>query len=243
MANLIRHKRSSTAGAAPSTSALVLGEIAVNTYDGALFLKKNDGTDTVLTFRDDSYFIPLSQKAATNGVASLGSDGKVPSSQLPSGLAYVVGEYKMAAPSSLGTGWLLCNGAAVSRTTYASLFAAIGTSFGAGDGSTTFNLPDPRGRAVGISGQGSGLTNRTAGTSVGTETHTLSKAELPTHAHTYTRANMGTVGAGVGSEAAATSVTTNVATGNGSADGLSGLAHNNMPPTLYIGNLFIYAGV
>lgn len=44
------------------------------------------------------------------------------------------------------TGFLLCNGAAVSRTTYAALFAAIGTKFGAGDGSTTFNLPDLRGR-------------------------------------------------------------------------------------------------
>ena len=43
------------------------------------------------------------------------------------------------------TGWLKANGAAVSRTTYAALFSAIGTTFGAGDGSTTFNLPDLRG--------------------------------------------------------------------------------------------------
>lgn len=47
--------------------------------------------------------------------------------------------------SVVPTGWLLCNGAAVSRTTYAALFAAIGTTFGAGDGSTTFNVPDCRG--------------------------------------------------------------------------------------------------
>jgi len=44
------------------------------------------------------------------------------------------------------TGWLKANGAAVSRTTYAALFSAIGTTFGVGDGSTTFNLPDMRGR-------------------------------------------------------------------------------------------------
>lgn len=43
------------------------------------------------------------------------------------------------------TGWLRCNGATVSRTTYANLFAAIGTTYGAGDGSTTFGLPDCRG--------------------------------------------------------------------------------------------------
>jgi microcystin-dependent protein len=49
------------------------------------------------------------------------------------------------AASSAPTGWLKCNGAAVSRTTYAALFAAIGTAFGVGDGSTTFNLPDLRG--------------------------------------------------------------------------------------------------
>lgn len=49
------------------------------------------------------------------------------------------------ARSSAPTGWLKCNGAAVSRTTYAALFAAIGTAFGAGDGTTTFNLPDLRG--------------------------------------------------------------------------------------------------
>lgn len=42
-------------------------------------------------------------------------------------------------------GWLVCNGSAVSRTTYADLFAAIGTTFGAGDGSTTFKLPDYHG--------------------------------------------------------------------------------------------------
>lgn len=49
------------------------------------------------------------------------------------------------AMSSAPTGWLKANGAAISRTTYASLFAAIGTTFGSGDGSTTFNVPDLRG--------------------------------------------------------------------------------------------------
>lgn len=46
------------------------------------------------------------------------------------------------------TGWLKCNGAAISRTTYAALFTAIGTTFGAGDGSTTFNVPDLRGEFI-----------------------------------------------------------------------------------------------
>ena len=52
------------------------------------------------------------------------------------------------AGTSVPTGYLLCNGAAVSRTDYADLFAVIGTLYGAGDGSTTFNLPDARDRVL-----------------------------------------------------------------------------------------------
>jgi microcystin-dependent protein len=59
-----------------------------------------------------------------------------------------VGAVMAFARSTVPTGWLKCNGAAVSRTTYADLFAAIGTTYGAGDGSTTFNLPDLRGEFI-----------------------------------------------------------------------------------------------
>lgn len=52
------------------------------------------------------------------------------------------------AGGSAPSDWLLCDGSAVSRSVYADLFSAIGTTYGAGDGSTTFNLPDLRGRAV-----------------------------------------------------------------------------------------------
>jgi phage-related tail fiber protein len=55
------------------------------------------------------------------------------------------GSVTFFATSSAPAGWLKANGAAVSRTTYAALFSAIGTTFGVGDGSTTFNLPDLRG--------------------------------------------------------------------------------------------------
>lgn len=72
--------------------------------------------------------------------------------------------------------WLLCDGSAVSRTTYASLFAAVGTSYGAGNGTTTFNLPDLRGRVpVGKNGGSFG----TLGATGGAETHTLTVAQLP----------------------------------------------------------------
>lgn len=60
----------------------------------------------------------------------------------------VPGDIKMCATQTEPNGWLWCDGSAVSRATYAALFAAIGTTFGAGDGSTTFNLPDLRGEFV-----------------------------------------------------------------------------------------------
>jgi microcystin-dependent protein len=75
------------------------------------------------------------------------------------------------------TGWLLCAGAAVSRSTYSALFAIIGTTFGVGDGSTTFNVPN--------------YTNRmpygaTLGTTGGSATTTLITANLPSHTHAIT---------------------------------------------------------
>ena len=99
------------------------------------------------------------------------------------------------AGSTAPTGWLLCAGQAVSRTTYADLFAAISTTYGTGDGSTTFNLPDLRGRTVAgvdnmggsaanrITSGGSGITGTTLGAAGGTETHTLTTAQMPSHTH------------------------------------------------------------
>lgn len=100
------------------------------------------------------------------------------------------------AGSAAPTGWLLCAGQAVSRTTYAALFTAIGTTYGVGDGSTTFNLPDLRGRTIAgkdnmegtaanrLTSGGSGITGTTLGAAGGAETHTLTSAQIPAHTHT-----------------------------------------------------------
>lgn len=82
--------------------------------------------------------------------------------------------------ASTRAGALLCDGTAYSRTTYAALFAAIGTTYGAGDGSTTFNVPDLRGRVIVAAGAGAGLTTRSRGQTFGTENET---APLPVHNH------------------------------------------------------------
>ena len=90
------------------------------------------------------------------------------------------------AGSSAPTGFLICDGSEVSRTTYADLFAAIGTAFGPGDGSTTFNLPDSRERvSIGV-GTGAGLTARSRGDEIGASSHTLTEAEMASHDHDLT---------------------------------------------------------
>lgn len=81
-------------------------------------------------------------------------------------------------------GFLLCQGQAVSRTTYARLYAVIGTTYGAGNGSTTFNVPNLQGRVP--VGQDSTQTEfDVLGETGGAKTHTLSQAEMPSHAHTH----------------------------------------------------------
>ena len=87
--------------------------------------------------------------------------------------------------ASVPTGWFLCDGSAVSRTTYSALFAVIGTTYGTGDNTTTFNLPDLLGRVPMGAGSGTGLTARTLGTELGSESTTLTSAHIPQHDHTY----------------------------------------------------------
>ena len=155
-------------------------------------------------------------------------------------------------------GWLLCHGQAVSRTTYADLFAAIGTAYGAGDGSATFNLPDLRGRiAAGRDDMGGtdagrlagGVANRTTlGGAGGAATHTLGAGEMPVHSHGVNDPQHfhyygvgGIVANGVNARGTSGDGTNFgfVAT-NYSATGISlqnaggGSAHNNTQPTLIL---------
>ncbi|MBX3242385.1 MAG: tail fiber protein [Chitinophagaceae bacterium] len=104
-------------------------------------------------------------------------------STLPEIPSIPAGVIQSFAGSTAPTGYLMCNGQAVSRTTYAGLFAAIGTTYGTGDGSTTFNLPDLRGRTAIGAGAGTGLSSRTLAATGGAETHTLTVDQLPAHNH------------------------------------------------------------
>lgn len=90
-----------------------------------------------------------------------------------------VGCIYMYGGSVAPSGFLLCDGSAISRTTYSELFSVIGTTYGVGDGSTTFNIPLMEGRVViGVS------VYYALGTAGGTESVTLTEEELPAHYHT-----------------------------------------------------------
>ena len=83
--------------------------------------------------------------------------------------AVITGEVKTFAGANAPTGWLLCDGALVSRTTYVDLFAAIGVVYGTGDDATTFALPDLRGRVPIGAGEGTSLTSHALGEEGGDE--------------------------------------------------------------------------
>lgn len=100
-------------------------------------------------------------------------------------VGFGTGDLKPWPAAQVPAGWLACDGSAVSRTTYAALFAVLGTTWGAGDGSTTFALPDLRRRTlVGAGGVATPTLGNTVGSTGGAEVHALTVAEMPSHTHT-----------------------------------------------------------
>lgn len=170
------------------------------------------------------------------------------------------GTISFTAVETADEGHLLCYGQNVSRTTYARLFARIGTRFGAGDGSTTFGLPDGRDRVVaGYGSMGGSAANRLTGLSGGVEgdvfgsaggaeSHALTTAQLAVHSHTATQeshthsiigfaANANIQGGSPGLSILASSGTAAPTLSNAQpaitvANAGSGAAHNNVQPTI-----------
>lgn len=147
------------------------------------------------------------------------------------------------AGSSSPTGWLICDGSAVSRTTYSDLFSVVSTTYGVGDGSTTFNLPDISGRVIAgkestaslLTSAGSGVDGATLGSTGGSQTHQLDENEMPIHDHDTsdrydtTSRNMADTGSGV--SVRLNNITTLARTVT-SAGG--DLAHQNTQPTIVL---------
>jgi len=133
------------------------------------------------------------------------------------------------------SGWLMCDGSAVSRTTYAALFEAISTTYGTGDGSTTFNVPDFRGRFARYNdNMGTGAAGRDSGRTHGTtQTQTTAKNGLaisdPGHSHVVpvsglasgavlTNTGMSDMPGGTPFNRTANSITTGISLGAGDAE-------------------------
>lgn len=139
--------------------------------------------------------------------------------------------------SNIPSGWLLCDGQAVSRTLYSELFNLLGTTYGSGDGSTTFNIPNLKGK-VAVGKDENDTDFDTLGETGGEKTHTLSVSEMPAHSHdlVYVKSNSTPLNnAGVsGFNSANTGVGTkeNAVTNTG-----GGQPHNNLQP--YIVQNFI----
>lgn len=157
-----------------------------------------------------------------------------------------VGSITAYAGSTAPTGWLLCSGANVSRTTYNALWLLIGTTYGAGDGTSTFGLPDLRGRVV-VALDNMGGTDaarlsvsNTLGGSGGAQTHTLTTTEIPKHTHSFS------VWQGIArgiydgyspDDQLSANVSKTVTTSDG---GLGSGAHNNMQPYILLNYIIKY---
>ena len=156
----------SAAEAAAKRAEDAAGQIDMSNY----LLKTGDGKDVTVAFSPSSaadFSAPVSGSKLSAVMVMLSKwRNYISRALVPTGTVLAF------AGSSAPSGFLLCDGRAVSRTTYTSLFSVIGTTYGSGDGSTTFNLPDMRGRvAVG--------SDANLGAKAGAKTHALTNAELP----------------------------------------------------------------
>lgn len=167
------------------------------------------------------------------------TDGNaLPASQLNSLGSYTTptGAVVAFAGATAPTNYLLCDGAAVSRTTYAELFTVLSTTYGAGDGSTTFNVPNLKGRAVvGLDASQTEFDAR--GETGGAKTVALSTAELPVHSHSQNNFGVATVASGsLDSNGFVTGGAAADRQGGGRGNGNtgSGSAHNNLQPYIVL---------
>lgn len=168
-----------------------------------------------------------------------------------------IGSIQMYGGTTAPSRWLICDGSAVSRTTYSRLFSAIGTAFGSGDGSTTFNLPDLRGRTP--LGAGSiaastmtdengrtlsitaGQINKSLGEMGGESYHTQNTAEMARHHHNVYRTTwgVGPIATGVMYDSADTNK--DIYSNLTMSETGEGKSMNNLPPYTTV-NYIIYAG-
>ena len=212
--------------AANLTTTSTGAELALNYTDGKLYYKDNAGVVQL-----------LASKASLNPSAVLS------------------GTIQMWATGTAPTGYLLCNGLAVSRTTYATLFGILGTTFGVGDGSTTFNLPNYQDRMpIGVNSIAASV-----GATGGASTTTIGLTNLPAHTHSITDlghshssgngynfatygggGGVGTSGASLGARSTTSTESTGITATNNTQSGGTAFANTAMTTiSPYLGIYFI----
>lgn len=141
---------------------------------------KATSTEAIAGTNNTKYTTPCSVKSAIDKAL----EGYTPSGGGSGGDTLPIGAILPFSSDTIPNGWLLCDGRAVSRTKYAELFKAIGTKHGSGDGSTTFNLPNPKGRTL-VGKDSSDTDFSELGKTGGEKTHTLTVSEMPKHSHNF----------------------------------------------------------
>jgi microcystin-dependent protein len=215
-------------GDQPASTAFLVGKITTLEGTGS-YRVKTDVTGTGWISRDAEATLSVGDRV---WILQQGPVFFV-AGKLAGASASPVGVLQPYAGATAPVGWLLCDGSAVSRTTYAALFGVCGTTYGAGNGSTTFNLPNLTDKVpVGTGANARGATG-------GASTVSLSVAQMPGHshnasgAHTHTVVTTGTatVQSGTGATVASNSSGNTGGTGTHLHDTVgSGSAHENMPP-------------
>ena len=162
-----------------------------------------------------------------------------------------VGEIRMFAGNFAPRGWAFCDGQLLAVSSNDALFSLLGTIYG-GDGRTTFGLPDLRGRLPIHQGTGPGLSPRRLGAKAGTEKHTLTTNQLPSHAHVQQGTNgdaettnpSGALYAKLGTELLYRTDGTTTQMDSQSVGGTGGgRSHNNMMPSLCVHFIIALFGI
>lgn len=223
---------------------------ATTLVDADRFVVNDDGTMVQVALSDLRTYL-TSNLAITSAMITDGTidtdeiaDNAITAAKLASDAAFTSGMLMPFAGTTAPTGWLLCYGQAISRTgTYADLFSALGTTYGTGDGSTTFNLPDLRGRVIaGQDDMGGTSANRltspingdTLGATGGSQSHTLTTAQMPAHSHSLGSNSRVQMGLDNGTTYAGYSPSQYYATTYSTQSTGNGQAHNNMQPTIVL---------
>lgn len=227
------------------SSTQINSDIQLGVNDTNLYLEENVITEGPLTCTSSLFVSGVSQlQGAITGSSTLNISGNttinatLEANQIKqnhpapgtASLLVPTGSVMAFAASSAPGGWLLCDGSNISRTTYSALFAAIGTTYGVGDGSTTFTLPNIKGRV--IVGYNSAETEfNSLGETGGAKTHTLTIDEIPAHTHTYqNNVNDQNTDNAFGTETAADQADINQTTGSTGG----GQPHNNLQPYIVL---------